>query len=326
MTEEHVQRRLAAILAADVVGYSALMSNDEEATLRTLRDYRAQFDGLIEKHNGRIFNTAGDSVLAEFGSPVEAVRCAISAQEDFAVRNAELTEEMQMWFRIGINVGDVMVDNGDLFGDGVNVAARLEGLAEKGGICISGSTFEQVKNKLSIAFDDIGPQSVKNIPEPVPAFRLVPGKIALNNFGTGRKRKAGNKTVGNWRLWIFLTGAAAVIFGGAYYAGLIPNGWLQPVSFDGQWRVTVSSLAGCASNNTRSFRVDVVNGKIEERSQRFPKLGTVSPDGRFDITAVDGTGNVVARQTGKISGDKGEGQFQGRRPTCNGTATLTRIR
>jgi len=326
VVEEHVERRLAAILAADVVGYSALMSSDEEATLRTLRDYRALFDALIAKHNGRIFNTAGDSVLAEFGSPVEAVRCAISAQEDFAVRNAELADDMQMWFRIGINVGDVMVDNGDLFGDGVNVAARLEGLAEKGGICISGSTFDQVKNKLSIAFDDIGPQSVKNIPEPVPAFRLVPGKVALNKFAAGQARKAGNRTAGSWRLWISLIGAAAVVVGGVFYLGLIPNDWFQPASFDGHWRVTVSSLAGCANNNSRSFRVDVVNGKIKEVNQRFPKSGTVSPDGTFDIIAVDGTGNVVARQTGKISGDKGEGQFQGRRPSCNGTVTLTRAR
>ncbi len=133
MAEERVQRRLAAILAADVVGYSRLMGANEESTLRTLMSYREIIDRLIVRHEGRIFTTGGDSVLAEFGSAVEAVRSAIAMQEELATRNAELPEDRQMRFRIGINVGDVMVEGDNLFGDGVNVAARLEGLAEPGG-------------------------------------------------------------------------------------------------------------------------------------------------------------------------------------------------
>ena len=179
MAEERVQRKLTTILAADVEGYSRLMSADEETTLKTLKTYREIIDGLIARHDGRIFGTAGDSVVAEFGSAVEAVRCAMSIQEDLAVRNAELAEDRRMRFRIGINVGDVMVEGDDLFGDGVNVAARLEGLAEPGGICISGSTFDQVKNKLSVGFEDIGLQEVKNIPEPVPTYRLVAGSVSV---------------------------------------------------------------------------------------------------------------------------------------------------
>jgi len=171
-------RRLTTILASDVVGYSRLMATDEEATLATLRTYRGVISELVAKHGGRVFNTAGDAVLAEFGSAVEAVRCAVSIQEELAVRNGLMPEESQMWLRIGINVGDVIAEDGDIFGDGVNVAARLEGLAEKGGICISGGTYEQVKNKLSIVFTDIGPQSVKNIPEPIRAFRALPGKVS----------------------------------------------------------------------------------------------------------------------------------------------------
>ncbi len=175
MEPESVKRKLTTILAADVEGYSRLMSADEEATLKTLKSYREIIDGLIGKHDGRIFGTGGDSVIAEFGSPVEAVRCAITMQEELRIRNAELAGERQMKFRIGVNVGDVMVEDDNLYGDGVNVAARLEGVAEAGGICISGSTFDQVKDKLSPGFEDIGPQEVKNIAEPVPTFRVVPG-------------------------------------------------------------------------------------------------------------------------------------------------------
>jgi len=155
------------------------MSADEEATLQTLKHYREIIDGLIAKHDGRIFGTGGDSVIAEFGSTVEAVRCAITIQEELRIENAELAEENQMKFRIGVNVGDVMVEDDNLYGDGVNIAARLEGEAEAGGICISGSAFDQVKNKLSIGFEDIGPQQVKNIAEPVPAFRVVPGPVTV---------------------------------------------------------------------------------------------------------------------------------------------------
>ncbi len=174
-----IKRKLTTILAADVEGYSRLMSADEEATLQTLKHYREIIDGLIGKHDGRIFGTAGDSVIAEFGSTVEAVRCAITIQEELRIENAELPEDQQMKFRIGVNVGDVMVEGDNLYGDGVNVAARLEGEAEAGGICISGSAFDQVKNKLSIGFEDIGPQQVKNIAEPVPAFRVVPGPVSV---------------------------------------------------------------------------------------------------------------------------------------------------
>jgi len=166
-------------MASDVAGYSRLMSEDEEATLATLKEYREIMFGLIARHEGRVFGTAGDSVVAEFGSAVEAVRCAISTQEELRARNAEMKESRQMQFRIGVSLGDVMVEGDDLFGDGVNVAARLEGVAPPGGICISGSVFEQVKNKLSLGFEDIGPQQVKNIAEPVPAFQIVPARVSL---------------------------------------------------------------------------------------------------------------------------------------------------
>jgi class 3 adenylate cyclase len=188
MAEEGVHRKLTTILAADVAGYSRLMAADEEATHRTLTAYRAIIFDLLKKHQGRLVDTAGDSVLADFGSAVEAVRCAISIQEELAVRNAELPEDQRMLFRIGINVGDVIVEGDDIFGDAVNVAARLESVAAPGSVCISGSTFEQVKNKLSIGFSDIGPQTVKNIPHPVAAFQLTNAPVLTRERGTSNRR------------------------------------------------------------------------------------------------------------------------------------------
>ena len=168
-----MKRKIAAIFAADIAGYSRLVAEDEEETLRRLASYRQVTDDFIAKSGGRIFNTAGDAVLAEFPSAVEAVRCAIDIQESLRTRNMAYPPSRQMSFRIGITIGDVVERDGDLLGDGVNIAARLEGLAEVGGICISRAVHEQVANKLSVQFADIGAQEVKNIPTPVHAYLVA---------------------------------------------------------------------------------------------------------------------------------------------------------
>jgi class 3 adenylate cyclase len=168
-----MKRKIAAIFAADIAGYSRLVAEDEEETLRRLAAYRAVTDDFIAKAGGRIFNTAGDAVLAEFPSAVEAVRCAIDIQESLRTRNMAYPPSRQMNFRIGITIGDVVERDGDLLGDGVNIAARLEGLAEVGGICVSRAVHEQVANKLSVQFADIGEQEVKNIPTPVHAYMVA---------------------------------------------------------------------------------------------------------------------------------------------------------
>ena len=168
-----MKRKIAAIFAADIAGYSRLVAEDEEETLRRLASYRLVTDDFIAKSGGRIFNTAGDAVLAEFPSAVEAVRCAIDIQESLRTRNMAYPPSRQMSFRIGITIGDVVERDGDLLGDGVNIAARLEGLAEVGGICISRAVHEQVANKLSVQFADIGAQEVKNIPTPVHAYMVA---------------------------------------------------------------------------------------------------------------------------------------------------------
>jgi adenylate cyclase len=167
-----MKRKIAAIFAADIAGYSKLVAEDEEETLRRLASYRAVMDDFIARAGGRIFNTAGDAVLAEFSSAVEAVRCAIDIQESLRTRNMAYAPSRHMSFRIGITIGDVVERDGDLLGDGVNIAARLEGIAPVGGICISRTVHEQVANKLSVQFADIGEQQVKNIPTPVHAYHI----------------------------------------------------------------------------------------------------------------------------------------------------------
>jgi adenylate cyclase len=167
-----LERKLVAILAADVEGYSRHMERDEAATLATLSAHRLIVDDLIASHNGRITGTAGDSVLAEFASIVDALDCAVKIQEALATANQALLDEHRLWFRIGINVGDVMVKGGDIFGDGVNIAARLESLADAGGICISRGVRDHVRKMGRYAFEDLGEQSVKNIAQPIRAFRV----------------------------------------------------------------------------------------------------------------------------------------------------------
>src|SRR5215472_2550897 len=172
MTAELVQRRLAAILAADVVGYSRLMEQDEVGTLAALKERRkAILDPLMAVHRGRIVKVMGDGVLVEFASAVNAVACAVELQKRMAAANDGLPEERRILLRVGINLGDVMVEGGDLYGDGVNVAARLEGLADPGGICVTGKVHDEVRRKLDVLFDDAGEQTLKNMAEPLRIYR-----------------------------------------------------------------------------------------------------------------------------------------------------------
>ena len=173
MTDNRVERRLAAILAADVAGYSRLTGLDEEGTHVRLRErLRGLADPKISEHRGKVVKHTGDGVLAEFGSVVDAVRCAIEVQRGMAEQNATMPQVKRIEFRIGIHVGDIIVDDNDIFGDGVNIAARLEGIAEPGGVCISDDAQRQVRGKVDFAFEDMGPQNLKNIVEPMRAWRL----------------------------------------------------------------------------------------------------------------------------------------------------------
>ena len=173
MTTQEVKRKLTAILSADVKGYSRLMGEDEVGTIRTLNAYKEVMANLIQQHRGRVVDAPGDNLLAEFASVVDAVQCAVVIQKELKTCNAEFPENRRMEFCIGINLGDVIEEGDKIFGDGVNIAARLENLSEAGGICISGTAYDQVKNKLPLGYQFLGEQTVKNIAEPVRVYRVL---------------------------------------------------------------------------------------------------------------------------------------------------------
>jgi adenylate cyclase len=194
MAQEGFKRKLTAILSTDAVDYSRLMGEDEAATVRTLKAYREVLSTLIQQHGGQVLDSPGDNLLAEFASVVDAVQCAVAIQKEIKTRNEELPENRRMQFRIGINLGDVIQEEGQIYGDGVNVASRIEGLADSGGICISRTVYDQVKNKLELGYEYLGEQTVKNIADPVRIYRVLLDPEAVGMV-IGEKKAAGKK----WR-------------------------------------------------------------------------------------------------------------------------------
>jgi class 3 adenylate cyclase len=194
MTTEDFKRKLTAILSADVVGYSRLMGDDESATVKTLEIYKGIMFSLIKQHRGRVVDSPGDNLLAEFGSVVDAVQCAVSIQKELQTRNAELPENRRMEFRIGINLGDVIEEEDRIYGDGVNIAARLEALADPGGICVSKTAFDHIESKLPLGYEFLGEQTVKNIAKPVGAY-----KVLMETRVVGAKANREFKATPFWR-------------------------------------------------------------------------------------------------------------------------------
>ena len=211
MAEEGFKRKLTAIFSADVEGYSRLMGEDEDATIRTLTAYRELMSTLIQKHRGRVVDSPGDNLLAEFSSVVDAVRCAVEIQEELRVRNAEVSENRRMEYRIGINLGDVVEEGERIYGDGVNIAARVEGLAEGGGICISGTVYDSIKNKLSLGYESLGEHNVKNIQDPVRIYRMRVGPEA--SVAVDKIEKSGPR---NWQKAALVVVAVLVVVAGGW--------------------------------------------------------------------------------------------------------------
>jgi TolB-like protein/class 3 adenylate cyclase len=207
MADEGFKRKLAAILSADVEGYSRLMDDDEEATVRTLTSYRSAITDLVQQYRGRVVDSPGDNILADFTSVVDAVNCAVEIQRDLAERNAELPDNRKMQFRIGVNLGDVIDEDGRIYGDGVNIAARVESMAEAGSICISGRAFDQVANKLGLGYENLGEHQVKNISTPIRVYRVQSYPDAAAHRVITAKRAFGR----TWRNVLLVTVSVLVV-------------------------------------------------------------------------------------------------------------------
>ena len=263
-------RKLSAVLSADAVSYSKLMADDEAATVRSLNDARALFRERIEAHGGRLIDTAGDSVLAEFISPVEATNTSVEIQQTLTERNAEFPEVRRMHFRIGINLGDVIEqDDGTLYGDGVNVAARLQALAEPGGICISGTVFDQVEGKLSLQFKFTGEQQVKNIAKPVRAYRILIGAEAAKARPTGvskRRRIAIGAAVG-----VVLSAALGIA-----WKAHKPTSDQPPPSVSQKPRLAVLPLDNFSAHSEDEYFSDGLTEELISRLSRIPSLDVIA--------------------------------------------------
>ena len=295
MADQGVGRRLAAILAADVVGYSRLMAADEAGTHARLKALRKEFiEPKIGEHHGRLVKLTGDGALVEFGSVLDAVACAVEVQRGVAERNAAgVAPDQQIRFRIGVNLGDVIFDDEDLYGDGVNVAARLEALAEPGGVCISAKVHEEVKNKLGFGYRDLGPQTVKNIPEPVRAYRVLTEPGATGRVVRPSTVEVGGKRPVGWQRPVMAAVVALVVIG----AGLI--GWLQP------WR-SAGEMAGATLDPHRVAVLPFVNisadaaddyfsdGMTEELISQLSKIGQLRVIARTSIMKYKGANQGIA--------------------------------
>jgi class 3 adenylate cyclase/TolB-like protein len=275
-----VERKLTAILAADVAGYSRLMGADEEGTLNALRAHREVVDGLVAAHRGRVFGSAGDSVIAEFPSAVEAINCAVEIQQEMAERNEPLAKDKRLEFRIGLNIGDVMAEGGNLFGDGVNVAARLQELAQPGGICVSHNVYDQLRNKVGFALEPMGAYQVKNIAAPVSVYRVL--------FDGAARRP--------WPLWWLATAArqrrgmmaVAAVAAAIVAAGLAISHWASsPSARTGFPSVAVLPFQSFSNDATLDSYGDAVAEDLVTIISRFPDVAVVSRNSSFSYKGRD---------------------------------------
>ena len=292
-----MERRLAAILAADVVGYSRLMGTDEAGTLAALQALRAEvIDPTITRHNGRIVKLMGDGTLVEFASVVGAVECAVEIQRGMSERNAEVPKEKRIELRIGINLGDVIVEGDDIYGDGVNVAARLESLAEPGGICVSGSVFNQVKNKVEPGFEDLGERQVKNIAEPVSVYRVHRDPAAMPKLSRARRNRWRGSAlaavtvlaIGGLAVWQLYPRPSGLLGAPASGEATLPKG---PA-------IAVLPFVNLSNDPDQEYFADGITGDVIVELTRFPKLFVIGRNTSFQYKGQ----NVDVREVGRKLG------------------------
>lgn len=318
MNEAQETRRLAAIMSADAVGYSRLMRADDEATVTAIKLARDVFARQIASHRGRLLDTAGDSVLAEFASAMDAVNCSLAAQEELTELNAEVAPDRQMLFRIGINLGDVIADGETIYGDGVNVAARLQALAEPGGVCISGAVYDLVRSKLDLAYEFAGRQRVKNIDEPVPLYRIIRGQA--RPVSSLRKRLP-TRTVG----YAFL--GVVVLVLGAWMAwkgpSIAPNPTAAHSLSEDSPSLIVLPFANLSNDPGQEYFSDGITGDI---TTDLSRLGAIRVIARHTASSYKGqnvTVQDVARELGVRYVIDGSVQKSGTRVRINVQLTDT---
>jgi len=286
MTEEGFKRKLTAILSADVAGYSRLMADDEAATVKTIATYREVMASLIKQHRGRVVDSPGDNVLAEFASVVDAVQCAVAVQKEFQSRNAALPENRRMEFRIGINLGDVIEEEDRIYGDGVNIAARLEALAEPGGICVSKTSFDHIETKLPLGYEYLGEQEVKNIPKPVGAYKVV---MEPRVTVAGEKEK--KRVIPFWHRKAILAGGVALIL--MVVAVLIWNFYFRPPPIEpasvekmafplpDKPSIAVLPFTNMSGDSEQEYFSDGLTDEIIATLSKVPKLFVIARNSTF---------------------------------------------
>jgi TolB-like protein/class 3 adenylate cyclase/Flp pilus assembly protein TadD len=305
LASERVERRLTAILAADVAGYSRLMGADEEGTLARLKAHRRELvDPKIAEHRGRIVKTTGDGLLAEFASVVDAVRCAVEIQLQMAERNAEVPPDRRIEFRVGINLGDIIIDESDIFGDGVNIAARLEALADPGGICINRVVRDQVRDKVALSFEDLGEQQVKNIARPVRAYRvLTDGAAPVAAAGAPKPRRRVPR-------WAIASGIAAVVVLAAGAAAVWRLHPVQPVAsptatatatsraLPGKPSIAVLPFANLSGDPAQEFFADGLTENLIDALAQNPALFVIARDATQFYRGKEASPRAVAKDLG----------------------------
>ena len=303
MTTQGVKRKLSVILSADVEGYSRLMAEDEVATVRTLTAYREVMTSLIQQHRGRVVDSPGDNVLAEFTSVVDGVQCAVTVQKELQARNTELPEDRRMEFRIGINLGDVIEEEDRIYGDGVNIAARLEALADPGGICISKTAFDQIETKLPLGYEYLGEQPVKNIPKPVGAYRVL-----MEPRVTVAEEIEKEKAVPVWRRKAMLAGGATLVL--AVIAALIWNFYFRRPPMEvasvekmayplpDKPSIAVLPFVNMSDDPKQEFFSDGVTEEIITALSKTPKMFVIARNSTFSYKGKPVKVNQVAEELG----------------------------
>jgi adenylate cyclase len=280
MANEGFKRKLTTILSADVVGYSRLMEDDEEATIQTLNAYRNSMSFLIEQHRGRVVDMTGDNLMAEFSSVVDAVKCAVEIQKEISERNADLPENRRMLFRIGVNLGDIVEEDDRIYGDGVNVAARLEGMAEGGGICISGTAYDQLKNKLELGYQYLGKHGVKNIAAPLRVYKVLMEPESVGKI-IGEKRKT--------KSWIVVAAAIVLLIGLAVrYLHIEQTKRVEPASVENMAfslpdkpSIAVLPFNNLSGNPEDEFIADGISESIITALSKTPKMFVIARNSTF---------------------------------------------